>query len=143
MKIYKCEKCGRHFGKKHTLTVHMNRKIPCDAKPITTGNIIQKLEKDVANTKKEVDEIKIKVEETIEKTDKLENKLKNIEVVEVEEVVKVEEAEKINEVEIKKTKIKQVFESMEQTLYLDGIVGEKARDDIISLFILRLLEDKF
>jgi len=59
-------------------------------------------------------------------------------------VKKTEELEKnqMDVVEKEKAEIKRVFERMEQILYFDGIVGDKARSDIINLFILGLLENK-
>src|SRR3989344_1570670 len=120
MPVYKCEKCEKRFVKKYNLTQHLSRKIPCNTKPITAGKIMQKIEKEVKEAKEEMKEMKEQLEGTKEVIKKT--------------VKKTEELEK-NQMG--------VVDSMEQTLYLDGIVGERANNDIITILIIRLLENKF
>ena len=131
MPMYKCEKCEKRFVKKYNLTQHLSRKIPCNTKPITAGKIMQKIEKEVKEAKEEMKEMKEQLEGTKEVVKKT--------------VKKTEELEKnqMDVVEKEKAEIKRVFDSMEQTLYLDGIVGERANNDIITILIIRLLENKF
>jgi len=123
-----CPKCGKHFTDKN-YAKHIARKIPCEPKKTKKINV----KKDIKEEAKE--EVKEEVKEEIKEDVKEE----------IKEEVKKEIKEEVKEDIItgEKNEIKSLFEKMEQTLYLDGIIGDKARSDITNLFALKLLEPKF
>src|SRR3972149_6216562 len=92
---------------------HIARKIPCEPKKTKKINVKKDIKEEVR------EEIKDEVKEDVKE--------------EIKEEVKDNEGEKFL----------RIFKEMEQVLYLDGIVGEKARNDIITILILTLLEEKF
>src|SRR3989304_8476311 len=123
-----CEKCGKHFTDKN-YAKHIARKIPCEPKKTKKINVKEKVKEDVKGDVK-VD-VKGEIKEDVKE--------------EIKEEVKKEIKEEVKEDIItgEKNEIKSLFEKMEQTLYLDGIIGDKARSDITNLFALKLLEPKF
>jgi len=123
-----CPKCGKHFTDKN-YAKHIARKIPCEPKKTKKINVKEKVKEDVKGDVK-VD-VKGEIKEDVKE--------------EIKEEVKKEIKEEVKEDIItgEKNEIKSLFEKMEQTLYLDGIIGDKARSDITNLFALKLLEPKF
>src|SRR3972149_2104682 len=123
-----CEKCGKHFTDKN-YAKHIARKIPCEPKKTKKINVKEKVKEDVKGDVK-VD-VKGEIKEDVKE--------------EIKEEVKKEIKEEVKEDIItgEKNEIKSLFEKVEQTLYLDGIIGDKARSDITNLFALKLLEPKF
>src|SRR3970282_2818425 len=114
-----CEKCGKHFTDKN-YAKHIARKIPCEPKKTKKINVKEKVKEDVKGDVK-VD-VKGEIKEDVKE--------------EIKEEVKKEIKEEVKEDIItgEKNEIKSLFEKMEQTLYLDGIIGDKARMDITNLF---------